>query len=105
MTGIQEETQNSNEINLIHLVLLVSFVELARCHDSWTLTRNTDADTCNKGLEDKLNALESQVKQLQKLIDQNDVSTYSTIDGIPRGSYQEEMLVIDLMEINKYNKL
>ncbi|XP_053397716.1 fibrinogen-like protein A isoform X1 [Mercenaria mercenaria] len=58
------------------------------CSVTWVCRTNTDyiqppSSSCGE-LENKVQALEIQVKQLQKLMQQQGSSTFTTIDGIPR---------------------
>jgi hypothetical protein len=56
--------------------------------DSWTCTANTDyidpMFAC-KDLEKRFNTIELQMKQFQKLMQTNGLTTYTTIEGFPKG--------------------
>lgn len=69
-----------------HVFVLV-WVRACYGIDSWVCSANTDAFVTSAQhveTEKRLHALETQVQQLQQLLQQKDSSTFSVINGIPR---------------------
>ncbi|XP_060557195.1 microfibril-associated glycoprotein 4-like [Ruditapes philippinarum] len=79
--------QNFQEMfSFLALSALVA-VDVCYGQSTWTCTANTDAvpsSSCSKKMEEKINSLELQIQQLQKLVQQQNVSPYTTIEGFPR---------------------
>ncbi|XP_045180249.2 microfibril-associated glycoprotein 4-like [Mercenaria mercenaria] len=69
----------------IYTILIVGCVCYG--HETWTCTTNTDAlvtNTCPKEMEEKINSLEVQIQQLQRLVQEQNTSMFTTIEGFPK---------------------
>ena len=84
---------------MLALWLLIYVLVITECcgQNVFTCMSSKDADLVNsksKDLEEKVNSLEMQVRQLQKLVKKHHNSHYSTIEGVPRGNLLLNYLTI-----------
>ncbi|XP_045162923.2 microfibril-associated glycoprotein 4-like [Mercenaria mercenaria] len=75
--------------SVLHITVLSITVAISLCYgvpDSWICSPSTDNHVIQLRLETNswLNALENQVKQLQKLIQEEKYKKFTTIEGFPR---------------------